>query len=487
MKGSITIYLALTLSICLGLIGSILEGARASGLQSQLRLAADSALDSLFAGYDGDLFAQYGILALNQAESERAIADHLAEYLSYELHPVKDQLLAGGTFYREDVESVNLDEVHMLTAQGGRLFKQEVLEYMKYAGIGDLLEEVGQQLQLLQQGETANENTSDKKWEVDHTDWNMYVPPEEAKEGSDDEGNRYDKERYEEEMEQSIVAQVDALRGGGFLQLVLPSEAVLSDAKLTKKGMPSTDKSVDTLPKRSGVEEFAERLLYNEYVLSHFTSFVSAKKNYGMQYEVEYILYGKESDVENLKAFVNQFMWVREGLNILHILSSSEKMAELSALAATLVGWTFIPPLVTLVKYLLVAAWAYAESIMDARALLGGGKVPLIKDKSNWTLSLSGIGKLMEGGGTEEIKSDGKGLDYQAYLRLFLVLQDETDKYYQTMDMIQDNIAGSKPGFSIGSCIYGMTITVQTKAALLWPLGGNGNQMRRTACVGRTY
>ena len=52
------------------------------------------------------------------------------------------------------------------------------------------------------------------------------------------------------------------------------------------------------------------------------------------------------------------------------------------------------PGLTEVVAQGVLMAWAYGESIMDLRVLTAGGKVPSVKTKETWKLSLSGLLKL---------------------------------------------------------------------------------------------
>ena len=50
-----------------------------------------------------------------------------------------------------------------------------------------------------------------------------------------------------------------------------------------------------------------------------------------------------------------------------------------------------VPEMKDLVSLALKLCWAYGESIMDLRALLQGGKIPLVKDRDSWQLSLGSL------------------------------------------------------------------------------------------------
>ena len=61
-QGQVTIFLALSCLSLFALLGVCLEGARSACLDYWCRQAADSALRSVFAAYQGDALRDYGLL-----------------------------------------------------------------------------------------------------------------------------------------------------------------------------------------------------------------------------------------------------------------------------------------------------------------------------------------------------------------------------------------------------------------------------------------
>ena len=53
----------------------------------------------------------------------------------------------------------------------------------------------------------------------------------------------------------------------------------------------------------------------------------------GLSYELEYMIGGKKLDEENLTSVVSRLLVIREGLNMIHILSDSKKRQEAQNLA----------------------------------------------------------------------------------------------------------------------------------------------------------
>ena len=68
-------------------------------------------------------------------------------------------------------------------------------------------------------------------------------------------------------------------------------------------------------------------------------------------YELEYILYGKKTDRENLEASVLKLVSVRQGLNMIHILSDGKKRQEAETLAAAITGGGSLLPLTAVVTF----------------------------------------------------------------------------------------------------------------------------------------
>jgi len=81
--------------------------------------------------------------------------------------------------------------------------------------------------------------------------------------------------------------------------------------------------------------EFAS---YTDYLKEDKTLETQTQKQ--LDYMLEYILYGKTSDEENLQQGMTELSLMREGVNMAYLLTDSEKKAEAYAVATSLVGFT---------------------------------------------------------------------------------------------------------------------------------------------------
>lgn len=92
-------------------------------------------------------------------------------------------------------------------------------------------------------------------------------------------------------------------------------------------------------------------------------------------------------------------------------------------MAIAIAGTSGNPVLIELVKTALLAAWAYAESVLDMRALLAGKKISLLKNDDLWTLDLEDITTITNG--YAMAKESELGLDYKNYLGILLLFQNQ--------------------------------------------------------------
>jgi len=204
----------------------------------------------------------------------------------------------------------------------------------------------------------------------------------------------------------------------------------------------------------NAAEALTETALFNEYASRYFTNFGSEKTG-EFCYEQEYFLNGALSERENLKAAVNLLVGVREAVNLLYLLGDSEKRSEAEKLALSITGAAGIAPLVMVVTFFILTVWAFAESVEEVKSLLGGGRIPLLKSKENWNISLSGLvrsGELVwkNTTGAEE----REGVDYSGWMRLFFLIQDRVQLRYRMMDVIQNEIRQKQPGFRMEKCAF---------------------------------
>lgn len=266
----------------------------------------------------------------------------------------------------------------------------------------------------------------------------------------------------------NLLESISRLAQGRLAALVMPEGAEISAGRADWSGYPSKTAEAgggNLEESKNPIKAFTDTVLIDEYISRYFTNALSegAKE---VNYEQEYLVTGGDTDQDNLEGVVKRLLVVREGMNLMHLLSDPEKRREAEGLAAMILGAASITPLTAVVTFFVLTVWAFAESVVDLRALLNDEKAPFIKTKANWKLTLeqllhSAVGHWETGGGSG---GDGeKGYSYQDYLKLLFLMQKPKEKAYRMMDLIQLNVAGGQKGFQMSHCAYEIEAECQVK------------------------
>lgn len=214
------------------------------------------------------------------------------------------------------------------------------------------------------------------------------------------------------------------------------------------------------------LETGRDTVLTDEYVLQYFST-VAEETEHVLSYEAEYVLNGNLSDKENLEETIRQLVFLRTGMNLIYLLSDTESCSQAQEVAMAIVGFTGMMGLVRVTQLILLAAWAYAEALLDVRGLVNGGKVPFLKTKTDWKLSISNLGSF----GKEEVSATDAetGLSYQYYLHILLLKENQSNKLYRIMDLLQANIRhGGWDGFLMENCICALQLKTDFTAQPLF-------------------
>lgn len=365
----------------------------------------------------------------------------------------------------EDMEHQYLEEAEALSGEMQGVMREELNQYRSYldedgtrrmeiAALVSLMEEnlqmvnavrgqVSQIEAYLEQLDEEEADESGAMWEEARGTWDGFRDSGLRPSGTGDEEKR------------GWLERIETLADVGLLEMVLPEGVEVSTVLLDLKEAPS---GVGNQSGQTDRGNLINRILVNEYCTMHFSMFTTAAATepepIKALYEVEYLLGGKDNDRENLEQAVKEILAVREGLNLMHILTDSQKRGEARALALVITGAVGLAPLVDVTALFIMGVWALGESAADVKALLAGKKVPLIKSRADWNLSLDQLLRM----GQEEGRPEGVGRDvgfsYESYLKLLLLTEGSERKYMRMMDVIQMNIRRRQEDFRMEDCLY---------------------------------
>ena len=259
----------------------------------------------------------------------------------------------------------------------------------------------------------------------------------------------------------SVLSTVADLIDGGVLAYVMDD---ISEKTIETEDLPSESEDTSgSETEESLTDATLNKVIFGQYVLDHFGNAVETKDDTALDYEVEYIIAGKDSDVANMKVIAAEITALRSTLNFISILKDTQKKAEAETLAAAMVGFTGMPLLIKAFQMLILSAWSAAEAVTDVKSLLEGEKVATIKASDEWNLSIDAF-KNFTGSGLEAFSCE-RGLEYEDYLRVLLAMQNRQKQYFRTMDMIQaDMCLNENEDFRMAECAVSAELTASYSA-----------------------
>lgn len=410
-KGEITVFFSLLLLAITILIGTALESARDATARERAALMTAVGLQSIWAAYDRPLYERYHLLAydlsLGQAFSEERLrqawleeANAVAQTKQGDLSPLQ-------------AVSVEFTAADLLGDYDEAEFRAQAIAYIKRGfGVQDL-EAWIKEMPTKEEIELKEKSVDEAKKELtglwEELDGRQSETRDEALPQS----------WWEEMRTGSATIELLKLLPQGF-QL---HQGRIDSTDLYENRQVNAWEGLQAPPQ----EGMVEKLALHEYYLRHFPSALSEQAQLPAErlaYQLEYLLYGHETDVQNLSAAAAAIHRLRLIANFVYLQTDMEKQSqtELPAVAvATLIGQ---PKAKDAFKQAFLFYWAYREAQWDTKSLLAGHKAALWKTAKTWRTPL--FGALPPEAADE---SAAIRLGYREYLHLLLLWHhDKTDK-----------------------------------------------------------
>ncbi|WP_312372663.1 DUF5702 domain-containing protein [Lachnoclostridium sp.] len=295
------------------------------------------------------------------------------------------------------------------------------------------------------------------------------------------------------EEKNSILIAGKSLISDGLLNLVLEDVNSVSKAELSQSELPSF--TAKKLPEKSSQAEnniknimntedreditttgvgklgtealgsfansLVEELLFQAYENEHCTYYLSEDYKLGqvLQYELEYLLYGNMSDKENVSSFINRLILIRTIGNMISVLTDANKVREASEFAALVVGFSGLPFLISVVKYVILFIWALEQSLVETAAMLLDKNVPIFCMKDDFVVEFKDLASfnketIIKKAKNYKTKEGFLSVGYKEYLQISLFFSNKNNQYYRMMDIIQENLRYEyEDSFRIRNCV----------------------------------
>lgn len=459
-EGYVTVYLSFSLLIMLSLIFTLIEGIRIQTIRFQTECVMDIGLSSIFAEYHRQLLDQYDLFAIDTAygyeqADEKRTESHLLQYMNMNFAAQEKNRIPG---YKDltalHADNAALSEVTYLSDEKGAVLTYQIIQYMK--------EKTG----LSTAEDLIPKDFSKKEKE--------YAGLESQKNGR---FNQIDEileniNAQKEEGEDKITINNPADQIKSMAAAPILSFAVKNSSDIScKQAAVSSYISHRDIREGAGLRKeqntgnkLLEKKLFMQYLFEKCGCFYKEKEEGVLSYQLEYLLYGKGSDMENLSAFAEQIFKIRYVTNAAYLFTNPAKKMEASSLAAAVTAGIGSPPLYEAVKYTILFAWCYAESIQDLRIIFDGKKAAVVKNDVSWNIPLSNL--LQFSSSLDSYKEAENGMSYQDYLKSFLFMKEEKVICMRLMDLMEMDIRQTvgNQNFKIDHCIYRLKAKVNVSS-----------------------
>ena len=449
-KGSLTVFLSLSLSILIGFSLFVTEIAIGNSQRIRFETVVDMAMDSVMGEYSVALKERYGLLYIDTsylegtAEAVR-ITERFRVYFDANTTKVYEKKHApwGNLLLQE--AALTLFET--AAAQGGKSMQNQMIHYMeRHPENGTEIAAAKEAISAFAMQEPSN--ALEAFCAVMEQIAGMELPVLEKEDGTEEEvvlGNPADWVYGLIGSDVIFLCDVDL---SGMTTMQMDTNGLISH-----RGMQNT---------QSGNRAFSGDIdLFYAYLLTQMGNYGRIREGSVLGAQLEYLLAGENNDFENVRAAVAEIFTIRMGDNVRLVMGDGglyEAAAGVAdALLAVQLCEAFREPVIQSILY----ACAFLESVSDVNNLLHGGRVPLRKDSHSMSVSYVTDGSIYFNGSQE-------GLSYSQYLIGMLSSKGEGTVLAGTMDVLEMDIRQMTGNgqFCMDQCVERIGIQVSVQGGL---------------------
>lgn len=435
-KGYITVFFALVFTVIMSFVLSVFQGVRINAVRLKAECAVSVAENAVLSEYQPELLEMFDLFYVDTSYKSgnpdyHQVENHLWKYIE------KNE--------KTGLASVEVFEITMATDSRGVPFRKQISDYMEdKIGFSYVQELTGLFQTVSREGflkdDLVVENRVDETWQNALTK-SSEIP-----------------EKTWKKVEKIYpVDKSGSVRNSFLLHQVINDKTVISKKSVDVKSLVSNRECVVG----TGTEDkltFTDKIYFVGYVFDKFSYYKGEIAENPLDYEIEYLISGKNNDYDNLSAVASKLLLIKEGINLAYLMTDSEKMSLIKDISAVLAALVVCPELEPVLNVVFVGLWSYAESVSDVKILLNGGKVPLMKTKESWNTDLdSGFGIVERNN-----KQDQKGMDYKQYLEMLLMFSNNEKLTFRCMDLMEMHIRRIKGNeeFRMDGCAGDFKINV---------------------------
>lgn len=443
VPAEMTVFLSMVLLLVMSLLFALLETARFYGLRADADMSSMLETDNIAAEYDSELWKEYGLFFMDASYGSGTIDfpklyGRVYAMAEKNLNPSSS---SGMHLYRMHMTNANAQFYELATDDGGSAFRAQAVAYQKRtaaAGIADTIRE-----KLTLSGQTESDGAYDEA-AVDGANEAIATAAAEreaAKKAAEENGETYVEPQPPAIEFENPLDLFSTLKGNAVLGMVMPEGKTVSGKQITTEDcLQNRALQSGNYRQKNSVTKLDD-LIFLSYLTDYYGNATDVNEQRSLDYELEYIIGGNKSDMENLEVVVNRLVLQRGAANLLYLHTDVGKCETALSIATALAGVSANPLLIAAVKEGILVSWAYVESLQDIRTLLSGGKVPLMKTSAEWKTDVLHPATSYAQGGTNPQAE--RGFSYEDYLLVQIALLNDKTVNYRAMDLIEKNVASN--------------------------------------------
>lgn len=425
VKGSVTIFLGLSISFFIILIEVLAKGCIINAERERFEVSADIAMNSVLGEFNKTLYSKYDVLYIDASYLGKTpkienVKDRILMYMRENTENVLN--VPGGPWGNINLSSVNIERFQGACANSGMSFRNQANIYVEdKADLNSLL--------------------------------GMVKGVEEKKDGIESARNENVLEDWANLMEmisgKELPKKVNPVTGEiEIVELDNPADSYFSQSRsdifsLVNVSMPqSVSFNTDTLISNRGAINTEllgntnnSKDIFITYLVDRMSCYLRPKGHL-LSCELEYIIHSSNSDYENFKYVINEIYKIQLAENYRHVSTDgyyiSKAYAEAEALEVSTLDPTFIEPVANSILY----AYAFIEALKDMNSILGGGE-------------------------------GDDGLNYEQYLIAMMFMEDDSRLNYKGMDLVELEVRrlDMNQSFSMDWCIERIDFLMKAKGS----------------------
>ncbi len=457
MKGYLTIFLSLSLSLLTGFLLLLIGNAINNGWKIRLEGIADIGMNSVLGEYEIALHDRYGVFYVDASYLQKpASLQNIEERLSFYILQNLKQEEGRGVWGNTELKDLRIEEAVAASAECGKSLKRQAVGYVKDCGMTgrDILSNI-------HSADRQESFLAEEEWKkLMGVLAEMELPKRLNSEGI-----------WEEVPLENPANRIFSLLGSDVLYLTGVDVNRVGTAIIQKKDYISgRQNKTDRKEDKGKIQEVStdQFLLYLNEMMGNY---MQVRPNSLLRFQLEYIAMGESSDYENLKAVMEQLIHWRFAVNASYALENSKLSEQASEVTGQITAVQLNPAFGEPVKKSILYACAYLETLWEIRCLLAGGRIAPEKGAFLTQIEQVLTGEIGEG------VSGGSGISYREYVLAMINLLSEKERNMRTMDIMEMDIRRitGNVHFAMDYCIERFKVQINAKGS-----GGNNYRLSRT-------